>query len=274
MLASTSRQILVRSARRRIPSMMVSAPSTIVGDKICSSASFSTSYAMVRHADEYENEISGSHGQQLQLAYKEGEGKDEPPFDPFLIDDDEEEEEIYDSDDDDMEESDDLEPMQEEEWDDEEEENDMQVLYNNDGSLVRPKSEMVALRAGLPAGGLFAIVNIHKSQQKVTVDDVVIVDKLLPVSKYAVGTTHTVTDTDVLMLGSSHFTLVGMPGVPGAQVDFMVEEITRDKTVIVFKKRRRKHSKRKNGFRREVTFLRILDIRVPEQYNNLEYKGK
>lgn len=272
MLASTSRQILVRSARRRIPS--IGASLTI--DKIRSSASFSTSYAMVRHADEYETEITGLHGQQLQLAYKEGEGKDDPPFDPFLIeeeyDDDYDNDEEMDEDEEEVDEEE-FEPIQEEEWNDNEE-NDMQVLYNNDGSLIRPRSEMVALRAGLPAGGLFAIVNINGSQQKVTVDDVVIVDKLLPVSQYAVGTTHTLTDKNVLMLGSSHFTLVGMPGVPGAQVDIMVEEITRDKTVIVFKKRRRKHSKRKNGFRREVTFLRVLDIRVPEQYNNLEYKGK
>ena len=43
----------------------------------------------------------------------------------------------------------------------------------------------------------------------------------------------------------------------------MVEEITRDKTVIVFKKRRRKNSRRKNGHRRQVTFLRVLDVRFP-----------
>ena len=43
----------------------------------------------------------------------------------------------------------------------------------------------------------------------------------------------------------------------------LVEEITRDKTVVVFKKRRRKHSRRKNGFRRQVTFLRVLDVKMP-----------
>lgn len=56
---------------------------------------------------------------------------------------------------------------------------------------------------------------------------------------------------------------MGLPGVAGAEVDVMVEEITRDKTLIVFKKRRRKNSRRKNGFRRQVTFLRVLEMRMP-----------
>ena len=39
-----------------------------------------------------------------------------------------------------------------------------------------------------------------------------------------------------------------------------MEEITKDKKVIIFKRRRRKGSKSKNGFRRDVTILRIKDI--------------
>jgi large subunit ribosomal protein L21 len=63
-------------------------------------------------------------------------------------------------------------------------------------------------------------------------------------------------------------TLVGMPHVAGAEVDVMVEEITRGSKVIVFKKRRRKHSERKNGFRRDVTMLRVLDVRMPAEYKD------
>ena len=77
------------------------------------------------------------------------------------------------------------------------------------------------------------------------------------------GDASTTTLGDVLLVESSEKTYVGLPAVKGAEVDVMVEEITRDKTVIVFKKRRRKNSRRKNGFRREVTFLRVLDIRMP-----------
>jgi large subunit ribosomal protein L21 len=67
----------------------------------------------------------------------------------------------------------------------------------------------------------------------------------------------------VLLLGGQEKTLVGLPYVNGDEVDVMVEEITRDKKVIIFKKKRRKNYRRKNGFKREVTFLRILDIRFP-----------
>lgn len=98
-----------------------------------------------------------------------------------------------------------------------------------------------------------------------TVDDIVIVNKLKPVDKWSVGSTLTLTADDghVLLLGSQEKTLVGMPFVNGGEVDVMVEEITRDKKVIIFKKKRRKNYRRKNGFKREVTFLRILDIRFP-----------
>ena len=102
-------------------------------------------------------------------------------------------------------------------------------------------------------------------QHKVTVDDLLVVNKLKPVSAWSVGSTHTVRDHDVLLVADKDRTLVGLPGVNGGEVDVMVEEITRDKTLVVFKKRRRKNSRRKNGFRREVTFLRVLDVRMPSQ---------
>ena len=39
-----------------------------------------------------------------------------------------------------------------------------------------------------------------------------------------------------------------------------VEEISKDKKVIIFKTRRRKHSRSLRGFRRDVTVLRVVDI--------------
>ena len=41
-----------------------------------------------------------------------------------------------------------------------------------------------------------------------------------------------------------------------------VEEMKKDAQVLVFKKRRRANYRRKRGFRRDVTILRILDIHV------------
>ena len=107
------------------------------------------------------------------------------------------------------------------------------------------------------------------SQHKVTTDDVLIVNRLNPVTEFAVGSTHTFKD-NVMLVGSSHYTLIVMPNVAGAEVDVMLEEITMDSKVVVFKKRRRKNSQRKTGFRRDVTMLRILDIRPPVPYESVD----
>ena len=136
-------------------------------------------------------------------------------------------------------------------------------LYTNTGALYRPKSERLALRAGYPSGGKFAVIHLAGFQHKVTVDDLLVVNKLRPVAQWSVGTTHTLKNEDILLMADQEKTLVGLPGVEGGEVDVMVEEITRDKTMVVFKKRRRKHSRRKNGFRRQVTFLRVLGVRMP-----------
>jgi large subunit ribosomal protein L21 len=101
----------------------------------------------------------------------------------------------------------------------------------------------------------------------VTTDDLMLVNKLKPETKYAVGSTHTLSTEEILLMGSSHLTLVGLPHVTGGEVDIMVEEITRDESILVLKKRRRKHSRRRQGHRRQVTFVRVLDIRLPEPYH-------
>eukprot|EP00584_Thalassiosira_punctigera_P010600 CAMPEP_0172534794 /NCGR_PEP_ID=MMETSP1067-20121228/7040_1 /TAXON_ID=265564 ORGANISM="Thalassiosira punctigera, Strain Tpunct2005C2" /NCGR_SAMPLE_ID=MMETSP1067 /ASSEMBLY_ACC=CAM_ASM_000444 /LENGTH=368 /DNA_ID=CAMNT_0013319631 /DNA_START=14 /DNA_END=1120 /DNA_ORIENTATION=+ len=249
------------------------------------------SYASVDHSAAYRAAMSSNHGSQLQLALEEGRGKDDAPFDPFsqFLDqmgnatyhnvedfkggeDIEEAEyetieehsgkggddmtgrdEEYDSDD-----------SEEDEDDLEEEDADEGPVYTATGALARPESERLSLRAGYPAGGTFAVILLAGFQHKVAVDDLMVVNKLRPVSHWCVGSTHTFKDDDVLLMANQDKTLVGLPGVRGAEVDVMVEEITRDKTLIIFKKRRRKHSRRKNGFRRQVTFLRVLDIRMPK----------
>ena len=65
-------------------------------------------------------------------------------------------------------------------------------------------------------------------------------------------------------MGSQKGTAIGRPVVPGAKVKVAVEEITKDKKVTILKFRRRKNSKRKRGFRRDVCVLRVVDIIPPE----------
>ena len=232
---------------------------------------------MVDHSEAYEAAMQGSHGKQLAMARLEGIGKDDPPYDPFSDDEDEyEEEQAYEDELEDYEEDipeaelvDD--DQDQDEYEDEgvaaSEYEDMEPSpYNRDGSVRRNKSVKATLRAGFPSGGQFAIIQVGGAQHKVTTDDLIVSNKLNPVEKYKVGSVHTL--TDILLVGSSHMTLVGMPTVTGAEVDVMVEEITRDAKVVVFKKRRRKHSERRNGFRRDVTLLRVLDIRFPEEHRD------
>jgi large subunit ribosomal protein L21 len=239
----------------------------------------------VDHSAAYQEAIASNHGTQLQLALEEGRGKDDAPFDPFsqfldqmgttvddvdgannddgddVIDGEGIEEAEYKT----IEEYDDNQDGEQQLDDDEsdDDEEDEGPVYTNTGALYRPKSERLALRAGYPAGGKFAVILLAGKQHKVTHDDLLVVNKLKPVAEWAVGSTHTLKSEDVLLMADKDKTLVGLPGVQGGEVDVMVEEITRDKTLIIFKKRRRKHSRRKNGFRRQVTFLRVLDVRMP-----------
>lgn len=239
------------------------APQTVhltSGTRAYTSTSLLGSYVAVDHSDAYENSMQGPHGKQLALARSEGAGKDDAVFDPFA---DELSSTGFDGDE--MEDEDTT--TLEEDGDE-----DFESLFNPDGSVRRKKSVIATLRAGFPSGGQFAVVQLGGAQYKVTTDDLIVANRLQPVSEYMIGSIHTL--KDVMLVGSSHLTLVGMPFVSGAEVDVMVEEITRDAKVIVFKKRRRKNSQRKNGFRRDVSLLRVLEVRMPEEYRNHPHIGR
>ncbi|EGZ23342.1 hypothetical protein PHYSODRAFT_344419 [Phytophthora sojae] len=101
----------------------------------------------------------------------------------------------------------------------------------------------------------FAVVKLAGTQYKVTQGDVVIAEKIKDAK---VGE---IMDIDeVLLLGNVNQTIVGRPLVEGAKVRARVEEQTLDAKIDVFKKKRRKNYRRWNGFRRQVTVLRVTDI--------------
>jgi len=64
----------------------------------------------------------------------------------------------------------------------------------------------------------------------------------------------------VLALGGEAGLTLGAPTVPGASVTATVLEQTRGDKIIIFKKRRRKNSRRKQGHRQHETVLRINGI--------------
>ena len=62
--------------------------------------------------------------------------------------------------------------------------------------------------------------------------------------------------TDVLMVGDN----VGTPVVAGAKVVGSIVKQARGPHLIVFKKRRRQNSRRKNGHRQDLTVVKIEQI--------------
>src|SRR5205085_9632704 len=64
---------------------------------------------------------------------------------------------------------------------------------------------------------------------------------------------------EVLVLGSDT-PVLGTPSVAGASVAAEVLQHKRGPKVIAFKKRRRKNSRRKRGYRDEITVLRVTEI--------------
>ncbi len=67
---------------------------------------------------------------------------------------------------------------------------------------------------------------------------------------------------DVLLVGSDNDVKVGAPLVSGAKVDAVVVRHGRGPKLIVYKFRRRKNYRRKNGHRQAFTEVRISGISV------------
>ncbi|MBB2204977.1 50S ribosomal protein L21 [Gluconacetobacter takamatsuzukensis] len=101
---------------------------------------------------------------------------------------------------------------------------------------------------------MFAVIRTGGKQYRVSPDTVLKVEKL----EAEAGAT--ITFTDVLAVGGESGTTIGAPLVPGATVTATVIAQDRLDTVIIFKKRRRQNSRRKNGHRQPVTVLRIAAI--------------
>ncbi|HQT83931.1 MAG: 50S ribosomal protein L21 [Acidiphilium sp. 37-64-53] len=101
---------------------------------------------------------------------------------------------------------------------------------------------------------MFAVIRTGGKQYRVVPDAVLKVEKL----EAEAGST--VTFTDVLALGGEAGVTLGKPIVEGATVTATVIAQDRLDKVIIFKKRRRQNSRRKNGHRQQVTVLRVSGI--------------
>ncbi|MDE2459372.1 MAG: 50S ribosomal protein L21 [Rhodospirillales bacterium] len=101
---------------------------------------------------------------------------------------------------------------------------------------------------------MFAVIRTGGKQYRVTRDAVLKVEKL----EAEAGST--VTFTDVLAVGGEGSLKLGAPVVAGASVTATVIAQDRLDKILIFKKRRRQNSRRKNGHRQHVTVLRVSAI--------------
>jgi large subunit ribosomal protein L21 len=100
---------------------------------------------------------------------------------------------------------------------------------------------------------MFAVIKAGGKQYRVAAND------LITVSRREGEPGDAVEIGEVLMLGGDTPT-VGAPTVAGATVACELVRHERGDKVIAFKKRRRQNSRRKRGYRDELTVLRITEI--------------
>jgi len=100
---------------------------------------------------------------------------------------------------------------------------------------------------------MFAVIRTGGKQYRVAAEDVIRIDRV------TADPGSVVEFAEVLMLGGEA-PLVGAPTVAGATVAGELLQHERGDKVIAFKKRRRKNSRRKRGYRHEFSVIRITEI--------------
>jgi len=103
---------------------------------------------------------------------------------------------------------------------------------------------------------MFAVMRSGGKQYRVAQNDIIRVEKL----EAEVGAT--VSLDDVLLVGEGDAVTVGTPAVDGASVVAEVLDQFRAPKVLVFKKKRRKNYRRKQGHRQALTLLRVTEIKA------------
>ena len=100
----------------------------------------------------------------------------------------------------------------------------------------------------------FAIIETGGKQYKVCAS------KILEVEKLDAEVGKTIKFKNVLLLNDDQNTEVGNPIIDGATVEAKLLDNVKDRTVLIFHKRRRKHSRKKNGHRQRHSKIQITKI--------------
>ncbi len=100
----------------------------------------------------------------------------------------------------------------------------------------------------------FAVIQTGGKQYKVSASEILKIERL----NNEEG--KTVEFKNVLFLNDNKTTEIGNPNILGAKVEATILKNTKNKTILVFKKRRRKNSRKKYGHRQPISLIRITKI--------------
>ena len=101
----------------------------------------------------------------------------------------------------------------------------------------------------------FAVIKTGGKQYKVKAGEIIKVEKLLDSKAES-----KVEFKEVLAYGDDKAIELGEPTISGAKVEADLIKNSKNRTVLIFKKRRRKNSRRKNGHRQQYSLIRINKI--------------
>ena len=100
----------------------------------------------------------------------------------------------------------------------------------------------------------FAIIQTGGKQYKVSASEILKIERLNDKEG------KTVEFKNVLFLNDDKTTEIGNPNIQGAKVEATILKNTKNKTILVFKKKRRKNSRKKYGHRQPISLIRITKI--------------
>ena len=98
----------------------------------------------------------------------------------------------------------------------------------------------------------YAVIQSGGKQYKVKSGEILKIEKL-PNSKSDTK----IEFNDILAYGDNKVIEIGSPTIQGAKVEANLIKNSKNRTVLIFKKRRRQNSRRKNGHRQEHSMIRI-----------------
>tara|TARA_B100000073_G_C23620199_1_gene528163 strand:- start:163 stop:555 length:393 start_codon:yes stop_codon:yes gene_type:complete len=101
----------------------------------------------------------------------------------------------------------------------------------------------------------FAVIKTGGKQYKVKASDLLKIERLKDSKAEA-----KIEFNEILAYGDDKSMEIGSPFVKGAKVEAEIVKNSKNRTILIFKKRRRQNSRRKNGHRQQYSLIKINKI--------------